>query len=457
MKPTQRETTEHYKNEDPQAKCNILKERVKEMLNTCTKFDLTNCIKIERHYNKIHMRSLRAQRLFNKREKLLNQQRMQQLRNNTQYTQKESIARSANLASRHTSSFELLQQQFWETISVGPEYICCVCQQLWYRQSVVSAESLKTEHNSNLSSLDSKQWICRTCNQYVKSGRIPPLSKANNTTMPNIPADLHLHSLEERLIALRTPFMQIRELLRGRQMSMKCNVVNVPAIVTNTVRMLHKRIDESHTIPVKFKRKLSYNHSVMSQNVKPKKVLDAANWLVTNSQLYKEEGVSILQTWPQTLQTMDQEWKEFVDIRDIDTNSGANEQQKNVLTDSQTEMEPDSDDEWTEVVNEDAQPSGSLDTMPEFTTEGSLAYCLAPSEGNHPLGLFQDKYSEELAFPTLFCGQPRNENNVKVHYSDICKWELRHKDRRFAKCVPNIFFKAKKLQINQIQQKLHFA
>ncbi|KAJ8050135.1 hypothetical protein HOLleu_03215 [Holothuria leucospilota] len=91
---------------------------------------------------------------------------------------------------------------------------------------------------------------------------------------------------------------------------------------------------------------------------------------------------------------------------------------------------------------------------PEFTTEGNLAYCLAPSEGNHPSGLFQDKYSEELAFPTLFCGQPRNENNVKVHYSEICKLELRHKDRRFAKCVPNIFFKAKKFQINQIQQKV---
>ncbi|KAJ8017840.1 hypothetical protein HOLleu_44503 [Holothuria leucospilota] len=411
----------------------------------------------ERHVNKTYMQSLRAARVFDQREKLLNQQRMQQLRRNRQYTQKESVARSANLASRHTSSFELLQKQFWQTISVGPEYICCMCDQLWYKQSVVSAESLKTEHSSNLSSPESKQWVCRTCNQYIHSGKIPPLSKANNTTMPSIPPELHLHSLEERLVALRTPFMQIRELPRGRQMSMKGNVVNVPADVTNTVKMLPKRMDESHTIPVKFKRKLSYNHSVVSQNVRPKKVFDAANWLVTNSQLYKEEGVTLLQTWPDTLQTMEQDWREFVDIDGIDSTSITNEQQQqNELTDAETEMEPDSDDEWTEVINEDSQPSGSLDTMltPEFTTEGSLAHCFAPSEGNHPLGLFQDKYCEELAFPTLFCGQPRNKNNVKVHYSEVCKWELRHKDRRFAKCVPNIFFKAKKLQINQIQQKV---
>ncbi|KAJ8018963.1 hypothetical protein HOLleu_42737 [Holothuria leucospilota] len=96
---------------------------------------------------------------------------------------------------------------------------------------------------------------------------------------------------------------------------------------------------------------------------------------------------------------MEQDWREFVDIDDTDSTSVPNEQPKNVLTDAETEMEPDSDDEWTELINEDAQPSGSLDTMltPEFTTEANLAYCLAPSEG----------------------GQPRNENNVKVHFSEI--------------------------------------
>ena len=34
-----------------------------------------------------------------------------------------------------------------------------------------------------------------------------------------------------------------------------------------------------------------------------------------------------------------------------------------------------------------------------------------------------------------------------VHYSDICKSELRGSDRRAAMCIENIFFKAKKLQM----------
>lgn len=40
---------------------------------------------------------------------------------------------------------------------------------------------------------------------------------------------------------------------------------------------------------------------------------------------------------------------------------------------------------------------------------------------------------------------------LPVHYSTVCKWELRNRDRRTAESVPNIFFKLKKLQIKQIQ------
>lgn len=34
---------------------------------------------------------------------------------------------------------------------------------------------------------------------------------------------------------------------------------------------------------------------------------------------------------------------------------------------------------------------------------------IAPAEGNIPLGIFQDRNAEELSFPTLFCGLPRQE------------------------------------------------
>lgn len=71
---------------------------------------------------------------------------------------------------------------------------------------------------------------------------------------------------------------------------------------------------------------------------------------------------------------------------------------------------------------------------------------VAPAEGNRPLSIFRDKYSEELAYPGIFLGQKRPENEhrmVKVHHSDICRSELRRSDRRAATCVENIFYKTK--------------
>ena len=85
---------------------------------------------------------------------------------------------------------------------------------------------------------------------------------------------------------------------------------------------------------------------------------------------------------------------------------------------------------------------------------------VAPGEKNSPIGLFQDSHSEVLSFPTIFCGQARVENKqhlVQLYYSDVCKWELRNVDRRVALCMPNIFFKLKRLQIKQIKDKVSLA
>ncbi|KAJ8030092.1 hypothetical protein HOLleu_26373 [Holothuria leucospilota] len=106
--------------------------------------------------------------------------------------------------------------------------------------------------------------------------------------MCDIPEELKLHRLEERLVAFRTPFMQLRELPRGGQLSIKGNVVNVPCDVTTTIRTLPIRIEESQVIAVKFKRKLSYKTAVFTESV-----VIAAGWLIENSQLCKDEGVTL--------------------------------------------------------------------------------------------------------------------------------------------------------------------
>ncbi|PIK42671.1 hypothetical protein BSL78_20468 [Apostichopus japonicus] len=140
------------------------------------------------------------------------------------------------------------------------------------------------------------------------------------------------------------------------------------------------------TIPVKFKRKLSYKHSVQNENVRPNKVIDAANWLVANSQLYRDEGVTIHKTWNESLQQMDDDWQEFVEPAQEQSVTKENMDfpaQPTPSIQSKDEIDPDSDDDWTEPQNDDMQPTGTLDTMltPEFDEQNQLAYCVAPDEG----------------------------------------------------------------------------
>lgn len=153
----------------------------------------------------------------------------------------------------------------------------------------------------------------------------------------------------------------------------------------------------------------------------------AAKWLVKNSQLYQDEGVTVEDTWTDSFQELENDWEEFIDSEEPDVGSEnllQPQEHTTVASVQQTEVELDSHEEWTEIQSQDIQATGTLDTMltPNFEDD-NLAYCFAPSEGNCPLGLFQDKYSEELAFPTLFSGHSRNKTQLKAHYSNICKWE----------------------------------
>ena len=85
---------------------------------------------------------------------------------------------------------------------------------------------------------------------------------------------------------------------------------------------------------------------------------------------------------------------------------------------------------------------------------------IAYGEGSVPLSIFRDKYSEDIAYPGVFVGQRRPKNKervVDVHYSDVCKSELRRSDRRAAMSVENILFKTKKLQIKILRGKSQIA
>ncbi len=164
---------------------------------------------------------------------------------------------------RLSTSIPKAIELFCKNISVGPEYICTCCDQLWYRSSVTQCNASLYESCSReilnlcltgLKSIDNTEWICSTCHSNLKAGKLPTCAKANKMTFPEKPDVLKdLTPLEERLILPRIPFMQVRKLPRGGQLSIHGNVVNVPADVNSTISILPRPINESQTIPIKLK------------------------------------------------------------------------------------------------------------------------------------------------------------------------------------------------------------
>ena len=77
--------------------------------------------------------------------------------------------------------------------------------------------------------------------------------------------------------------------------------------------------------------------------------------------------------------------------------------------------------------NEAEIPARVTDTMLTATdflddNERQQIHNVAPGEGNRPLSIFRDQYSEELAYPGIFLGQKRpddKERLTSIYYSDI--------------------------------------
>ena len=108
---------------------------------------------------------------------------------------------------------------------------------------------------------------------------------------PDKPAELNLDKLEERLKALRIPFMQIGELPRGGQYSLKGNVTYVSVDIQSTINCLPMPMDEHFTVASQLKKKMSYKKVDFKENVRTLRVLSALHWLMKNSELYKKNLV----------------------------------------------------------------------------------------------------------------------------------------------------------------------
>ena len=342
-----------------------------------------------------------------------------------------------NFPKTHKKDLKTIEEaikQFHSDISIGPLYVCSCCHQTWFRKSVsklinvhISAES-KRRHCTDFISVNNEEWICHTCLSALRDSKIPKLSVTNGMKWPIKPPELNLHQLEERLIALRIPFMQIRELPRGGQYSLKGNVINVPVDIQPTINCLPRPMDENFTVAIQLKKKLSYKTVDFKENVRPLRVLTALHWLMNNSKLYKNSGIVIDDDWFREVNESSEETvREFLGVSREQTNhkhSMDNEKQEEISSKKESDAPTDYDsDHYSEIDANDHV--GNIDTLvddADIDNKCDKVFTFAPGEGQHPLSLYNDKDAEYLCFPSIFCGQTppnKEERIVPLHYSAL--------------------------------------
>ncbi|XP_064645914.1 uncharacterized protein LOC135499178 [Lineus longissimus] len=354
---------------------------------------------------------------------------------------------------KYGPNLDVCIDKFHKSLLTGPIYVCTCCHQTWFSHSVIKItatfksvdDDYKAKCFTRKLSVDSCEWLCNTCHNALKQKKIPKLAFINGFQFPRKPPELQLHPLEERLISLRIPFMTIYQLPRGNQLQLQGAVVNVPVDIAPVIRSLPRTLDMAETIPISLKKRLVYKKNQYKENVRPMAVIAALHYLLTK-ELYKDADVTIDDLWMQAIN------KNSSDTDKMDTNNISHINDDN-------DVDSDISDTFSEF-DPDETASGNLDTMlDDQNIERVRPLTFAPGEDRSPLSLFQDEDAEYLSFPTIFCGErmphdrEKNSNNPKLHYSDVCKWQLRAEDRRVSQNVPNLFFKAKKLQIKQVCDK----
>ncbi|GIY15675.1 ATP-dependent DNA helicase [Caerostris darwini] len=145
--------------------------------------------------------------------------------------------------------------------------------------------------------------FCETCSDRIRKRNVPNLAANYGFQYPEQPSCLsELNDFKERFVALRIPFIQIRELGWVRQYGIKGSVTNVPNDLHKSVDCLPRNVNDSATIYVKLKKRLSFKSHFMYQCVNPNRVYNAALYLMSKP-LYQSRNANIDLEWLEKFRT----------------------------------------------------------------------------------------------------------------------------------------------------------
>lgn len=107
--------------------------------------------------------------------------------------------------------------------------------------------------------------------------------------------------------------MKLVGLPKGGQKAIHGSAVNVPSKLQPVVSLLPRLPATAEVVPLKLKRKLSYKGHYMHEYIRPKRVMQALQWLQQNNPLYKD--VTVCPDWERQWEDDDPElWEAIANV-----------------------------------------------------------------------------------------------------------------------------------------------
>jgi hypothetical protein len=209
-------------------------------------------------------------------------------------------------------------------------------------------------------------------------------------------------------------------------------VVNVPMKIDRTLNILPRCFDESHIIQIEFMRKMEYKKPYLYETIRPKIVLEAIRYLITQP-LYINENITISPEWSELYKG---DKIEFAD--------------RSAIRKNDFEQLYGSDFEDTEIFGQETIIEDQIDYL-EIEK-----YKFAPAEDEIPKSIFFDENAEELSFPKIYCGI-KSKLKFELSAGTKAKSEIMRYDRRCAENVTKILYSFKKSQMESLAKAIRFA
>ena len=394
----------------------------------------------------------------------------------------------------------------------GPDYICVSCHIKCFRHSVVKlTEDLESKIDSNFEDPDDwisdrnlvsniniewvnlsvpqeyknsndycgggERFLCKTCLQYLKNKkRLPPCSVMNGLQLHETDQQLReqnlmLTNLEAAMVTPVIPFQIITPLPKSLWGNLHNTSILVPVeadTITDTLGKMPRTPSGSGLIPIKFKRKVSYENNHYKQRVDPRKLFRFVQKMKDNKNpLYKDVGeeptdADILEEFKEKIKKTDRRGYKFVCESDEDTSDDEAEEET-----KQSEAERKLDELREKEETEEQENYRKNDVVRKFQlpydeTVGLLNNCpeitVAPGEGQTPINSLTEKDWESRAFPHLFnpdgTGSFDDERPYKIRLQDYFKQRLLNVESRFRKTPTYLFAVTSHLESRRISSNI---